>query len=253
MQRFQQRAQWGWAWGLAASFFFIAGGLALANDTRHASTATSDELWRRSINLVGQGDFDRAVETIRRVPSGTGLTDKVRTWLEGYEAKQAARREANRADFEKYVRYAKERIERKEYTLALDKAYLAADVAKDREAFLQSDWLQQLVKDALAKAEEFRREADWRGAWRIYNYLTALYENESRYEKLEHEVQTHWRLDAIFEEDNHWDEGLEEVRWEDAETALQCIGMYYVGICGHAVTPPPDPPGRSRRTEFRQE
>ena len=228
MQRFLQRARGSWAWAFAASFILIAGGVAYADDTRHASTASSDELWRRSISLVSQGDFSRAVETIRRVPAGTGLTDKVRTWLEAYEAKQAARRELDRADFEKYVRYAKERIERKEYTLALDRAFLAADVAEDREAFLQSDWLQQLVKDALTKAEEFRREADWRGAWRIYNYLTALYENEPGYEKLEHEVQTHWRLDAMFEEDNHWDEHLEKVRWEDAETALQCIGMYYV-------------------------
>ena len=88
MQRFLQRARGSLAWAFAASFILIAGGVSYADDTRHASTASSDELWRRSISLVSQGDFSRAVETIRRVPSGTGLTDKVRTWLEAYEAKQ---------------------------------------------------------------------------------------------------------------------------------------------------------------------
>ena len=94
MQRFLHRARGSLAWAFAASFILIASGVAYADDTRHASTATSDELWRRSISLVSQGDFSRAVETIRRVPSGTGLTDKVRTWLEdrGFLNKKTGRR-----------------------------------------------------------------------------------------------------------------------------------------------------------------
>ncbi len=101
--------------------------------------------------------------------------DRVRTWLGEYQTKQAARKEMDRADFEKYVGYAKARIERKEYALALDKALLAADVAEDREAFLRSDWLQQLVNDSLTKADELRKKSDWKGAWHIYADLGLLY------------------------------------------------------------------------------
>ena len=228
MQRFLQRTRRHWGWALVASLLVGMGGLAYADDTRQATSRTVDELWRRSVDLVGTGDFSRATTTIKKVPPGTGFTDKVRVWLEEYENKQAARKEMDRADFEKYVRYAKERIDRKEYTLALDRAFLAADVTEDRDAFLQSEWLQELVNDALVKANEFRREGDWRGAWRIYNYLGALYENDPIYERLQREVQTHWRLDTMFEDGNYWEERLEKVRWDDAESALECIGLYYV-------------------------
>ena len=217
-------------WALAATFVFMAAAMSYADvgGERHASAAGRDEAWRRSIDLIDRGDFTKAAETIKRVPAGTVQTDKIRGWLEEYAGQQNHRREMDRADFEKYVRYAKERIERKEYALALDHTYLAWDVAEDREAFLQSDWLQQLVKVSLAEAQKLREDADWRGAWRIYGDLAALFEHEPRYQKLEREVQTHLRLDLMFEEGNHWNERLDKVRWDDAETALDLIDFYYV-------------------------
>ena len=228
MQRFLKGNRRAGVWILAIPWIFLAGAPLLADNERHASATVRDEAWRQSIDLIGHGRFDEAAKRIEALPDGITQTDKVRTWLKEYEEQQARRREADKADFEKYVRYAKERMERKEYALALDKAYFAWDVAEDRDAFLQSDWLGQLVKDALAEAQKLRDKQDWRGAWRIYSDLAVLFEHEPMYGKLEREVQTHLRLDLMFEDENHWEERLDKVRWEDAETALELINFYYV-------------------------
>jgi len=209
--------------------WLVTGSFALDADTKGAVSANPDELWRRGIELVSKGDFQHAAETVQQIPSG-GFMDRIRTWLNEYQTKQTTRKEMDRADFEKYVGYAKARIERKEYALALDKALLAADVSENREEFLRQEWLQNLVNDALVKADELRKKSDWRGAWHIYADLGALYEREPRYEKLEHEVLTHLRLDTMFNEESNWRERIEKVEWKDAESALECIGLYYVEV-----------------------
>ncbi|MDO8631923.1 MAG: hypothetical protein Q7R41_15665, partial [Phycisphaerales bacterium] len=186
-----------------------------------------DDLWRKSLNLALQGDFKGAGEALHQLKDGKFL-DEVRGWLDEYQTKQTARRELDRADFDKYVGYAKARIERKEYAKALDQAILAHDVAEDKDAMLSSDWMRDLVNKALDEAAELRKKKDWRGAWHLYADLSALYEREPRYQKLEHEVLTHLRLDHMFKEDSHWAERIEKVQWKDAEAAMECIGLYYV-------------------------
>ncbi|MCH7808880.1 MAG: S41 family peptidase, partial [Planctomycetes bacterium] len=213
---------------LILSLILCTGGVSYGDDTRQFGKATHTNPWRESVELGRAGEFAKAADVLRTLPRGTKLTDQVLAWLDEYEAKQVVRKQMDEADFEKYVRYAKERIEREEYRFALDKVFLAADVAKDRKAFLESRWVLELVNSALTKAEEHRRDHDWRGAWHIYADLNSLYKHEPRYEKLEREVQTHWRLDTMFEEETHWKEQIEKVRWEDAETALEFIGLHYV-------------------------
>lgn len=222
--------EWGRLAQALRAAFLIAGlfcATAQAVDSRQA-TATEDELWRRSISLVGKGDFTEATQAIQRVKLGAPFTDRVRAWLEEYEGKQRARKELDRIDYEKYLGYAHQRIERKELRHALRWVLSAADVADDRETLLASDWVQDLVNNALVKAEQNRREDKWRDAWRLYSQLAALFEREPRYEKLEREAATHVRLEGIFSKDSHWDERIQRVQWKDAKKALEYIGMYYV-------------------------
>lgn len=193
-----------------------------------ASAAKSDELWKKSVDLVAKGEFAAASDAVKQLESGGQLIERVRGWLTEYQSKQSARKTADKAEFDKYVGYAKARMERKEFQLALDKAILAADVAEDREAFLRSDWLQTLVNDSLLKADELGQKRDWRGAWHIYSDLGLLYEREPRYQKLERQALTHLRLNTMFEDDKQWNERIEKVEWKDAEAALECIGLYYV-------------------------
>lgn len=199
-----------------------------ASDVAVASTSSPDQLWRRGIELTGKGDFSRAAEAFRTIPSGGPLTDKVRAWLEEFETAQAARRTQNRVEFDRYVKYAHERWERKEYARALDQTLLAADVAENREEFIRSDWVSRLVQESLEAAEQYRRNQKWRKAWHVYADLGALFDREPRYPKLESEMLTHLRFEVMFKEDRTWRERLDRIRWDDARAALECIQHYYV-------------------------
>lgn len=201
---------------------------ARADQAKQANSLNQDELWRRSVELVGKGEFESAAATIRKITGGGVLTERVRGWLESYEAQQERRRELDRKDFELYRRYAKERIERKEYARALDQTLKALDVASDRDAFLQTDWVLELVNASLEKAKQYRKDREWQDAWHIYTDLSALYEREPRYQKLEREMLTLLRLEHMFDKDTDWERRLEKVRWEDAEEALDYIDMHYV-------------------------
>lgn len=212
---------------LMFSILALFGGLALPMMAA-PSTSKPDEVWRKTLDDVAKGDFADAARDSHQIPDG-GLVSQVQAWLDNYIEKQKARAELNKVDFEKYVTYAKQRIERKEYAMALDKALLASDEAPSKDEFLHADWMQKLVNDSLKKAEELRGESKWREAWHIYADLAGLYEREPRYQKLEHEVLTHLRLESMFgDEKSNWKERIERVQWKDAEAALECIGLYYV-------------------------
>ena len=196
------------------------------------SAPAQDQLWRKTLELAAKGDFKGAHEAIEQLKDGK-VTERVRGWLNEYQTKQSARRDLDKADFDKYVGYAKARIERKEFDKALSWANLAADVAADKEAMLHSDWMGDLVNKSLEKAAELRKNGEWKEAWQLYAELSALYEREPRYQKLEHEALSHLRYEHMFKEEegkpaNQWAERIQKVQWKDAEAALECIGLYYV-------------------------
>ena len=207
---------------------FTAGGVVFATETGTATRRAPDELWRLGVRQVSRGEFSAAKKTITEIPHGLPLVDRVRTWLDEYEADHQERRRLDREDFDKYLRYAKERIERKEYNHALSWALAAADLAEDRDVFLKTEWVRDLTSEALTAAEEHRQKAEWRKAYDSYWRLAELFDREPRYKKLERSALTHLRLDLMFEEGSTWEERIERVRWEDAEYALECIGFYYV-------------------------
>ena len=212
-----------------ACMLLTANGVAIATDSLGGARPAPDELWRRSVEQVSRGEFLGAQETISRIPHGLPIVDRVRTWLDDYGSDQEERKRLDREDFAKYVRYAKERIARKEYDYALGWALAAADLAENRDEFLKkTPWLSDLVSDALAVAEKHRQESEWRKAYDSYWRLAELFDREPRYKKLERSALTHLRLDMMFEEGSKWEERIEKVRWEDAEYALECIGFYYV-------------------------
>lgn len=228
MQRMSRRAGWLGACLVMGGLTLALPGAAWGDDSQRVASVTPEYAWRQTVTFVGAGEFSQALETVNRVDHGGAIVDRVRTWLEEYEAKQIERRKMDRVDFEKYVGYIKARIDREEYHLALGWSLAARDCADDREVFLRSDWIQGLTNKALEKAAELRKAQKWRKVWHIYSQLAALFEREPRYQKLEREALTHLRLEAMFGEKSHWEERVEKVRWKDAERALEYISYYYV-------------------------
>lgn len=221
---------------LAVGLVILATSASIAQPaTGQVATNDQDQLWKQSIELVSRGDFAKAAEIVRDIKAGGELTTRVRGWLEEYEKQVAQRVELDRADFEKYAMYAKARIERDEYVMppmvpgrgALTWALMAADVAEDRSAFLETDWVKSLAEGAAAEAKAQGEKGEWRGAWSIYARLGDLYDRNPVYRKLEHESVTHVRLDVMFD-NKAWAERFENVRWIEAERALEYVYQGYV-------------------------
>ena len=85
---------------VTAAFLVCGGALVGAGETTPLSSAQQERTWREGLAQVARGEFTGAAESIGRIAQDEELTGQVRTWLDEVEAKQAARREVDRAAFE---------------------------------------------------------------------------------------------------------------------------------------------------------
>lgn len=232
MKYFARRVGATWTLVAVAATVTFSGLPVMADGSPQARATNRNELWKRSVDLVEEGDFKQAADAVRKLGEGSAVTDQVRAWLDEYSAKQTARRAADKKEFDLYVLYAKQRVERKEYDDALVWARFAADVAVDRDEFLAAEWITGLTRDSLTKSSKFRADSKWRKAWQLYAQLGMLFDREPRYRKLERELGTLVRLESMFNKKNRekrtWEERLDKVRWEDAEDAFKLIAKWYV-------------------------
>jgi len=229
MQRMSHRRGSTLSLTLCLAMILAAGTHAVASDKTQTASRSQDALWKKSLQLAERGDFDGAADSIHKLQSSAALTKQVAAWLEEYQSMQEARRAANRADYEKYVGYAKARIEREEYDHALRWVLDAADVAEDRAALESAKWVQDLANAALEEAAKLRKKGEWREVWHLYSALAELFQRDKQYRKLEREAVTHLRLDAMFsDEKQRWRERIERVEFRDAKEALGFVWHYYV-------------------------
>lgn len=149
---------WSWAFFSWTVLLTLVAGSTDRTQLLWGLDTTPDVALRKSLEHMSSGDFQSAAKAIDGA-AANALTAQISDWLSEYEAKQKERKKLDRADLEKYIGYAKARIERKEYSRALGWALAALDCADDRDAFLDSDWVVQLSKDALSAANELRHEA----------------------------------------------------------------------------------------------
>jgi carboxyl-terminal processing protease len=213
--------------GLAADEAASAPGADGLADRSSRSTGDLKSLWRRTVELVRSGQFEQAATESQSLPEESKLTGDVRSWLESFQSEQQQRRERNRADFEKYVGYAQERVEREEYGLALAWVRRAAEVAEGRNALLASDWVVKLVEQAVAQGQRYRQERKFGRAHDIYFELKELFDREPRYKKLEREVLTLLRLELVFDKQGKWKERLQHIRLADGLRALDYVDRWY--------------------------
>ncbi|HNQ21607.1 MAG TPA: S41 family peptidase [Phycisphaerae bacterium] len=192
--------------------------------------ASQTDAWQRTVNLVSTGKFTAASDMLAKVSPGAPLIQQVNTWLAEQERQLQQRRALDAEDMARYVGYAQARFERLEYKEALDWVWAAKDVAEDGDAFLATDWVVKLMGDAWARAQEAKAQGDWETVLQLSARLLWLKEREKTYENLQREALTHVRLEAMFEKDYDWREALENVRWEDAQRALEHVDAYYVEL-----------------------
>ncbi len=186
------------------------------------------QLWSSSIKLVEQIKPGVADESSLPVDETVQSDPRVATWLKDYRDELAKHEEWREHDFKTYVEQGKAHLEKHEIVEALIVANRALSNATDKDTFLASDWVKRLTDEAVAKANGFRSEGEWRKAYEIFYNVAALHENNKEYKKARKDCLTYARLDAVYTEDGKWAERLEDIVPRNATDALDRIDKYYV-------------------------
>ena len=186
------------------------------------------ELWSSNIALSEQ--IGPHIPAVLGLDAETAKPRNARVagWLEEHRRKLAEHEERRAADYGRYVENAKGHLEKDEVREALIEANRALTNASDEQALLTSDWIKRLSERAVSRAEDYRKEGEWRKAYGIFYSLTSLFENNAKYKKARNDCLTYARLDAVYEKDGKWDERLEEIVPRNATDALDRIDKYYV-------------------------
>ncbi len=170
-------------------------------------------------------------EKVDETPEHKTPEAKMAYWLGTYRKQLAEHAEAKLKDYNRYVERAKGHLEKKELREALIEAARALESADDEKALLSSDWVQELTTLAVAKATEYREAKRWNKAHALYYDLTALFEDNKKYDKARLECLNIARLDVIYEDKDRWTELLEGIDPQNVIDALTRIERFYVQEC----------------------
>jgi carboxyl-terminal processing protease len=81
---------------------------------------------------------------------------------------------------------------------AMDKTVSAYMIAKDQEAFLKLDWVQQLTDKVATKAADLEKKGQWIESLQLYSDLNSLYEISTRYKADMQRLARRTRLLAMY-------------------------------------------------------
>jgi len=212
---------------LSAAFLTVPTALAGA-EVASLSRTERLQLWSSSMKLVERVKPDATNNSLLPVNETVQSDPRVPTWLKDYRDELANHEKWRDRDFKKYVEQGKAHLEEHEIVEALIVANRALSNATDKDAFLVSDWIKRLTDEAVAKANGFRTEGEWRKAYEIFYNVSALHEDNREFKKSRKNCLTYARLDAVYTEDGKWAERLEDIVPRNATDALDRIDKYYV-------------------------
>ncbi|HEY3243780.1 MAG TPA: S41 family peptidase [Phycisphaerae bacterium] len=197
-----------------------------------ASSANVNDIWKRSVALVEKGQFSSATDLISRVADSYPLLERAAGWLDQFRQLEQKRSELAAADYAKYVGWTQQRLAKgdtKDVRIALNWARAALDNAGNRRDVLDAEWMQDLRRAALDKADELYRKSEWLDAFATYGELSGIYEDDQDLEARKRDCLSHARLEAVYGKDNpRWRERLQGVDPEPVRDALYWIDRRYV-------------------------
>jgi carboxyl-terminal processing protease len=122
------------------------------------------------------GDFDQSDQLLARAEKLTATPEvrQMESWVSSYETQRQGFDQARHKQFLTAVKNAHLLLSHKMDAYAIDevsKAYLLAD---DRDAFRQEPWVDDLIKETAASAEQNENAALWLKAMRMYQDLTVI-------------------------------------------------------------------------------
>lgn len=199
---------------------------------QEASTDNSlPKQWREGLALLGSGKFSEAYNLIHDVARDHLQDARVRQvdeWLTEFDKLQAERVKRARADYERYVGWVKEDMEKERWQAAIRSASMAFNATFDQDAFRKEPWMEKVVAGAESAAREYEEHGKWLPAARIYVRLMDIFPRNKTYREALERCQAHIRLDFTFTKESDWEAAVANITPEMARDAFRKIETEYI-------------------------
>lgn len=138
--------------------------------------ATVEELKSEAFKALRSGQFDRTNELLARAASMSTdpQLDRMAGWTQSFESQRQEFAAERHKQYEKALRKVKHLIAQGKSEYALDWAAGAYLLADDKQAFRQEQWVDDLVKEATRRADEYDQGEQWLKALRLYSDLGSI-------------------------------------------------------------------------------
>lgn len=166
-----------------------------------ATAAASRERWHEGFGLLRTGRFNEASALIRDLaPTDRDerAPRRVDEWIAAYEHLETDRQQRIREDYDKYVSWIKEEMEKGLWQQVIRSCRLAFNSAPDEETFRNEPWLGEAIAGVVKRAEEFEEQDKWYDAAGIYARLADIFPRRKEYQDALSRCQAHIRLEVVY-------------------------------------------------------
>jgi hypothetical protein len=147
-----------------------------APQATHQQVATVEQLKLDAFNALKRGNFPQSNELLAKAAdlSQDPSVRQMSTWIKQFETQRQEFATERRKSYEKAVGDVKKLIENKYESFALDAAARASLLSDDKKAFREEPWVDALVKQTIAMAEQYDKSEQWLKAMRLYADLSSI-------------------------------------------------------------------------------
>ncbi len=194
-------------------------------------TEAQQQRWLSGLALVGAGQTAKAAEVVHRLITDGVADERVRLvddWLADFERLQAERAERIQSDYEQYVNWAKEDMDKGRWHEVVRTCRLAFKNVRDQDAFRKEPWLIKAVEGTAAAALEYEDEGKWYRAAGIHARLTEIFPHNRDYREALDRCQEHIRIELMYEPKSDWEAMVSGITSEMARDAFRKIATDYL-------------------------
>src|SRR5687768_10178400 len=161
---------------LVALSALVAGPHAARAADQPQQVATVEELKSEAFKALRSGHFDKTNELLAQAAqmSKDPQLERMASWTKNFETQRQEFAAERHKQYDKALRKVKHLIAKGKSEFALDWAAGAYLLADDKKAFRAEPWVDQLVKQTAAKADEYDKAEQWLRALRLYSDLGSI-------------------------------------------------------------------------------
>jgi carboxyl-terminal processing protease len=138
--------------------------------------ATVDQLKNEAFSALKSGKFEQSNELLAKAASLSQdpAVQQMSGWMKQFETQRQEFATERHKQFDKAVGDVHKLIDNHKESFALDAAARASLLSDDKKAFRAQPWVDALVKQTAAMAEQFDKNEQWLKAMRLYADLSSI-------------------------------------------------------------------------------